>query len=159
MDRGEEEENEAERREADGGKGRMSPEKDGGEKREMGQRETVGEEMKGIEIRHPQTERDAVLEEERRGRGESIEAGRKRELEVGTGLERRIGIETEREIKEERGKGMEEETVIMKEIGTETERGIEIVKEIEKERGPVLHHHHHHQLGKIGATVLPLLVH
>lgn len=100
--------------------------------------------MKGIEIHHPQTERDAVLEEERRGRGESIEAGRKRELEMETGLERRIGIETEREreIKEERGKGMEEETVIMKEIGTE--RGIEI----EKERGPVF-----------GATVLPLLVH
>lgn len=155
MDRGEEEEKETERREADGGKGTMSPEKDGGEKREMGQRETVGEEMKGIEIHHPQTERDAVLEEERRGRGESIEAGRKRELEMETGLERRIGIETEREreIKEERGKGMEEETVIMKEIGTE--RGIEIVKE----RGPVLHRHHHHQLGKIGATVLPLLVH
>lgn len=36
MDRGEEEEKETERREADGGKGTMSPEKDGGEKREMG---------------------------------------------------------------------------------------------------------------------------
>lgn len=152
MDRGEEEK-ETERREAAGGKGRRSPERDGGEKREMRQREIAGEETKGKEIHPPQTESDGVPEEERRGRGKSIAVWRKRELEMERGLERRTG--KEREIKEERRRGMEE-TEIMKDIGTETERGIGTVKDTEKERGPLLHHHHHH-VSRLGVTVLPHL--
>lgn len=135
--RGEEEE-ETERREASGKKGRKSPERDGGEKREKGQREIVGEEMKGKELHPPLT--DSVPEEERRG---------KRELGMETGLQRRI------EIEEKRRRGMEE-IEIMKDIGTGTERGIGTVKDTEKERGPLLHHHHHH-VSKLGVTVLPLL--
>ncbi len=99
IDRGEEEEEEkkkTEQGEAGGGKGKMSPERDGGEKKEMGQSEIGGEEMKRKETLHPQTETDTVLEEERRGRGEGMEAGMKGEVETETGLERGIGPETER---------------------------------------------------------------
>lgn len=143
MDRGEEEEEETtEWQEAGGGKGRMSPERDGGEMRKMGESEIGGDGMKGQEIHHPQTERDTVLEEMRRGEG--IETGRKREVETETGLERKIEIvtmiEREIEIEEETGRGTE----------------IEMVKEIEKERDPVFLHHHREI---IGATVLPLLGH
>lgn len=141
--------------EVDGGKGRMGPERDGGEGREIRQREITGKEMKAEGIHLPQTGRDVVLKEERRGSGESIEAGGM-EFGMETGSERRIGIETERGIKEEREKGTEEETG----RGTGTERGTEIVKETERERGPVLHHHRHHPpLGITGATILLLLVH
>lgn len=183
MDRGEEEDwekRETEWQEVAGGERKMSPERNGENKRRMGQREIGGEETKGKGIRHPQTERDTVMGEARRGRGEGIEVGRKREVETETGLERGTDIEREietvKEMEGETGIGMEKETEMMK----ETERGIEIVKEIEgmtgrgteeetgtmketergieKERGPMLHHHHHHQ-EKIGVTVRPLLGH
>lgn len=111
--------------EMDGGEGRTSPGSDGGEETETGQRETVGEAMKGKEIHHPQTERGTELGEERTG--ESIEAGRRTDLQMERGLER--GIE------EERGKR----------IGLKKEIGIGSGIEIEKGRDSV----QHHQSGKI----------
>lgn len=95
MDRGEE------KRELSGKQeGKMSLERDGGDKRETKQRPTTGEEIK--EIHHQYVKRDTVKEEERRGEnitekktGSGIRMEEERRI-LKVGREREVQIKTKK---------------------------------------------------------------
>lgn len=135
--------------EAGGGKERGRLTTDGGGKGVIRRMEIGGEKMK-------ETGRDITIE--KKMKGESIEERRRKEAVMETGTE---GMETETEIEREeeteREKGMVDETVKERELGTGVERVIwmKIGKEIENEIDPVLQHH----LRKTGASGPLLLGH